>query len=73
MTCLVRELPSKNMGISTYLLQERGSTQELLAASEELDDSLEVHFTEENFSFAVASLFVKGLQQQDTAEHTISK
>ena len=39
-------------------------------AGQDLEDLLEMHFTEENFSFALVSLFAKGLQQQDTYDAT---
>lgn len=52
--------------LGTYLLQQRSTSSDLNIAGQNLDDLLETHFTEENFSFALVSLFAKGLQQQDT-------
>lgn len=68
--CLTRILPSQNIDISARLLNMSSKTRGLSVMWEEFEDFLDVHFTKENFSFAVASLFAKGLQHQDTAEQT---
>lgn len=53
-----------------FLLRHRNISANLTASTEDLEELLETHFTQENFSFALVSLFAKGLHQQDTLEAT---
>lgn len=70
-SCLMRTAPGMNF--PSYLLDMQTQTQDTSTSWEEFEDVLEVHFTEENFSFALSSLFAKGLQHQDTYEQTTSQ
>ena len=65
-TSIMKCEATQSQSLESYLLQQRNKTPDITNAGEDMDDLLETHFTEENFSFALVSLFAKGLQQQDT-------
>lgn len=69
-TCIFRKLAKTSGSLEAFLLQQRNKTEDLAISGQDFDDLLETHFTQENFSFALVSLFAKGLQQQDTYDAT---